>query len=996
MTDVLYYATTDRITPRAMEILKRARGIAYGEQEIDFVESQPGVGSLNFGHHGLPDGSIRTLGMREMPETPNAEYIVAAAMRSYADRLEYRAPTTSDVLWLDTEADGVEHRWSMPTEKYVRLGQYAWDQDEEVQFVYSAAEVRDLIESAAVVVPHNGHNFDLSVVYGKDSIRPLELALENRIFDPFVAVGMLFPSPTTYVDRKGRLHKSAALPESREGQQDLGWFGLDNLAFQFGLTGKDGDLKALAEEFGGFGAIPLDDPRYLAYARQDVLTLREVTSAVLQFVELDSYDWREQQIAAVMAQISRNGFRVDERAAKHRNATLAQRREELLTRLKETYGFPSEGKMPWRTTAGKKAVLDFLASVDVNPNEDEDWPRTKTGNISLGGDAIIEGTKGTPAEEDARSIAELMGQRSLAQLTLDCLQPDGRVHPEINSLQRSGRTSVTRPGLTVFNGPEKAYYVPSEGCSLVSVDYSAADGRAVAAMSGDAEYAKRFEPGVDAHELTGRLVFGDEQYDSDVSKFRFFAKACVAEGELVLTDCGLVPIENVTRAMRVWDGQNFVLHSGIVYSGVKEVFTYDGLTATPDHIVFAEGPSTGVLEVSFRDAAKARLDLITTAVGGEPIRFRDHSQRPSALHTRFGFCRDTLRGMWSLGLDQLPQPQERTNSGVSFLRAGRTASVPPMAVGSDVCDPAEVRESQQSLVPPLWRAWSWLRLRVTTGSLRVCLAGVRPRGAVHDVGQDQYQRELRAGQPTLRHPEATAVQQEDHDSDRVPSGTLALWSGSGDSETQVRDDERADHSGGKGTGTDEGVTLQPRSRKTRVYDIRDAGPHHRFTVSGKLVHNCGHGSNYRIGAAKFAKMTKIALAEATKILSDYKAAYSAVTAWQERVFQEGNSGWVTNAWGRRMPVERGRSYTQSPGLLGQSTTREIMCDALLRIARHNIEWIRFIKVPVHDELILDIPDDQLDEVLPALPGLMQGTLNGIDFPVAVGAPAKNWRDATHA
>lgn len=29
--------------------------------------------------------------------------------------------------------------------------------------------------------------------------------------------------------------------------------------------------------------------------------------------------------------------------------------------------------------------------------------------------------------------------------------------------------------------------------------------------------------------------------------------------------------------------------------------------------------------------------------------------------------------------------------------------------------------------------------------------------------------------------------------------------------------------------------------KTRLYDIRNAGPHHRFTVSNKLVHNCGYG-----------------------------------------------------------------------------------------------------------------------------------------------------------
>lgn len=36
--------------------------------------------------------------------------------------------------------------------------------------------------------------------------------------------------------------------------------------------------------------------------------------------------------------------------------------------------------------------------------------------------------------------------------------------------------------------------------------------------------------------------------------------------------------------------------------------------------------------------------------------------------------------------------------------------------------------------------------------------------------------------------------------------------------------------------------------KTRLYDIRNAGPHHRFTVSNKLVHNCGYGGS--VGAMK--------------------------------------------------------------------------------------------------------------------------------------------------
>ena len=34
----------------------------------------------------------------------------------------------------------------------------------------------------------------------------------------------------------------------------------------------------------------------------------------------------------------------------------------------------------------------------------------------------------------------------------------------------------------------------------------------------------------------------------------------------------------------------------------------------------------------------------------------------------------------------------------------------------------------------------------------------------------------------------------------------------------------------------------------RVYDIINSGEHHRFTVSGKLVHNCGYGGS--VGALK--------------------------------------------------------------------------------------------------------------------------------------------------
>lgn len=64
--------------------------------------------------------------------------------------------------------------------------------------------------------------------------------------------------------------------------------------------------------------------------------------------------------------------------------------------------------------------------------------------------------------------------------------------------------------------------------------------------------------------------------------------ACIAKGSLVTTDRGLIPIEDVTTEMRVWDGIEWVHHDGVVSRGDKYCVTYQGLTATPDHLVFLE------------------------------------------------------------------------------------------------------------------------------------------------------------------------------------------------------------------------------------------------------------------------------------------------------------------------------------------------------------------------------------------------------------------------
>ena len=48
-----------------------------------------------------------------------------------------------------------------------------------------------------------------------------------------------------------------------------------------------------------------------------------------------------------------------------------------------------------------------------------------------------------------------------------------------------------------------------------------------------------------------------------------FVENCVAEGTLVITDQGPVPIQAITPAMKVWDGEEYVAHEGVVAKGVQ-------------------------------------------------------------------------------------------------------------------------------------------------------------------------------------------------------------------------------------------------------------------------------------------------------------------------------------------------------------------------------------------------------------------------------------------
>ena len=92
---------------------------------------------------------------------------------------------------------------------------------------------------------------------------------------------------------------------------------------------------------------------------------------------------------------------------------------------------------------------------------------------------------------------------------------------------------------------------------------------------------------------------------------------CLARGSRVATEKrGRVCIEDVTVEDRVWDGQAWVSHAGVVYKGKAETVQYDGLQATDNHTVW-------VSDTAYMDFGRARDYGIPLQRGNAPGEYWD-------------------------------------------------------------------------------------------------------------------------------------------------------------------------------------------------------------------------------------------------------------------------------------------------------------------------------------------------------------------------------------
>ena len=135
-------------------------------------------------------------------------------------------------------------------------------------------------------------------------------------------------------------------------------------------------------------------------------------------------------------------------------------------------------------------------------------------------------------------------------------------------------------------------FVAAPGNLLYVADFSAIEARVIAWLAGEEWRIDAFANGKDIYCASASQMFGVPVEKHGINgelrqKGKVAELACIAEGQLVLTDRGEVPIEEVRLEDKIWDGEEWVSHDGVIYKGEREVITYDGLTATPDHLVFS-------------------------------------------------------------------------------------------------------------------------------------------------------------------------------------------------------------------------------------------------------------------------------------------------------------------------------------------------------------------------------------------------------------------------
>jgi DNA polymerase len=497
----------------------------------------------------------------------------------------------------------------------------------------------------------------------------------------------------------------------------------------------------------------------------------------------------------------------------------------------------------------------------------------------------------------------------------------------------------------------------AKGKRLVVADWAAIEARVTPWASNTNSGAMKldiFARGEDVYKHNAMATFhvGYDDVDKDQRQIgKVQELACLSEDTLVLTICGEKRIQDVQPGDQVWDGHNWVRTDGAVYKGEKYVIEYDGLSATPDHLVWVEGQAH---PVEFGRAALDRLCLV----------------RARAPH----------------------------KAAVSV--AGET----PFG-----CE-AAVREPEVAGVQDVRSSGNYIPVSLSGERLCMDFGQYWPASIGNGIGPHRQLEGLCAGQSQMV---VQGAKSQAYFADREHPRAAQFPADAPRSPLRRQHDEEFAVDGSD-VRADRRTMASPKLQaKRRVWDLLNCGPLHRFTASGRLVHNCGFAG----GVGAFASMGRIygllmSESDARRMVDAWRRANSwAVPYWSgleeaymramrnkgreftvgrvtylfdglhlwyalpsgrvlcypfARFDEEGNLTYAKAAW---KPAADAKEWPRARlwrGLACENITQAIANDLL----RYALRQLDDVVLHIHDEIVLEVPEDDAEAAATRLVQIM--------------------------
>lgn len=308
------------------------------------------------------------------------------------------------------------------------------------------------------------------------------------------------------------------------------------------------------------------------------------------------------------------------------------------------------------------------------------------------------------------------------------------------------------------------------------------------------------------------------------------AENCMAEGTLVLTERGPVPIETIKDSDRVWDGIEWVKHGGLIRKGEKPVVRIGGVKMTPDHKILTTEGWVKAIEADRLDMAAVR----------EPDSRRQSAEQQAgknSMELPVRLREDDNQGGFGFEERRATAVLRMYEKEVHIKRENEARNDKPSSLRSVALHEAEMHGANSSSVEEL----RWERnncLPRMDEQLRRILEGYGPdvpEGS--GLGQDKQRCRIQPGELPVGFQEGEHQKQEKNGvcgfrARTAPDNRNCGENGYREVDSRLQTEPQlARRIHVKKTGLSE-----------RVYDIRNCGPRNRFCVydDGRLmlVHNC--------------------------------------------------------------------------------------------------------------------------------------------------------------